>query len=138
MIECTQFLQPLETYRRSLRLQEKFFHFSPDSFGRQVREVDLSTQGHGFVIDHKVEPSGELGCTQYTKAVFWKCFSRYGAKDAVPQILLAMKRIDYLPRQGIVENGINRKIPSSPSLHKPHPWITIDDEGTMPSTTFAI
>ena len=93
-------------------IEQQLFEFAPDAFLRQVGDIYRLTYIDCLRCDIEFKPGRELRRTKYAKAVFGKCFVGYVTKKLPLGVDPAFKRVDYLARQRIFQDRINRKVPS--------------------------
>ncbi len=115
-------------------MQEKFFDFSPDPFGRKVVEPDPCAQLARSRIELELKASGELNRPEHAQAVLWKGPGVDGPQHPSRQILAAAVGIDVLAGEGIPGDRVDSEVPPPCGFFGAQIRIASDGEGPVAST----
>src|SRR6266404_1535700 len=117
-----------------LRLQQELFHLSPDAFARQIRKVDLATEFARLGLN----PECKLRGAQDAQTVFRKSLGRDGAQNSLLDIVAALKRIDDVSRQRVLQDRVDREIAPAHAVLDGHRRIAFDEERAMSAPRLAL
>src|SRR5229473_7962097 len=121
-----------------LRLQQELFHLSPDAFARQIRKVDLATEFARLGLNPEFESRGKLCGAQDAQTVFRKSLGRDGAQNLLLDVLAALKRIDDVSSQRVLQDRVDREIAPAHAVLDGHRRIAFDEERAMSAPSLVL
>src|ERR1051325_8956712 len=125
-LDRTELSQPFKPDRRTLRAEQKFFEFAPDSFGRQIAKLDTPTKFDSVGMNVELETGCELGRSQYSQTVFGERVARHCTQHALLNVSLTFERIDQLAGEWILKDRVDREIAATRGFCNTHRRITFD------------
>jgi hypothetical protein len=108
--------------------KQELLDLSPDSFGREIVELNRPAERARFGVELEIEARHELERAQHPEAVVRKGPGVDHSQAASLEVLAAGKRIEVFVSQRIPRDGVDREIAPAGGLLDGHVGIANDDE----------